>query len=122
MYQEKQTPDEEVLEVLRKRRNIYTIITACSIVGLFIAGFLPDGIGDFLSTLFMIVDGISAGCGMLCINQYRFEKSCGTKKGGGLWWLGLFIFGLILIPIAVVGIACKVKVLGELITGLKLQK
>lgn len=122
MYQENQTPNEEVLQFLRKRRNIYTIITVCCIVSIFINGFLPDSISVALFPVLFILDGIAAGCGMLCINQYRFEKSCGTKKGGGLWWICLWFFGLFAVPSIIAFLGSKVRILGELITGLKFQK
>lgn len=122
MYQENQYNNEEILQKLKKRRNFFTLLVVGCFVCIIIAGFIPGGIGDVLGTLFCVCIGLCAGCGMLCINQYRYEKTCGVKKGGGLWWIALLIFGLIVVPFITVVVCSKVRRLGELIIGMKVER
>lgn len=121
MYQENQNNNEEILARLKKRRNLYTLLWVGCFLGLFTA-MIPGIIGEALSYLFIIGMGICAGCGMFCINNYRYIKSCGAKKGGGLWWIALLIFGFIIIPIVVAFLLSKVRILGELVIGVKRQR
>ena len=122
MYQENQYSNEEFLQKLKKRRNFFTLLVAGCFVFIIIGGFIPGVIGNLFWSVFSVLNGLCAGCGMLCINQYRYEKSCGAKKGGGLWWIALLIFGFIIIPFITVVILSKVKRLGELVIGMKVQR
>ena len=111
---------ELVLKRLAKRRNIYTIIFVLCLVAGGLCGLIP-AIGWYITIAMLVVWGIFAGFGMLCINYYRYEKSGGTKQGGGLWWFLLFLFGLFVIPVLTVVICNKIRPLAELILGVKLQ-
>ncbi len=84
----------DVIAVLKKRRNIYTVICACIIVAGGCCGAIP-AVGGIICGISMVVWGIFAGWGMLCINHLRYIQSGGRKQGGGLWWLLLLIFGII---------------------------
>ena len=110
--------DNEVLQTLKKRRNIYTIIFAVLLVIGGTCGVIPV-VGWYLSMAMMVLWGIFAGLGMLCINYYRFEKSGGVKQGGGLWWVLLFIFGLFIIPFLTVFICNHCSPLAEKVLGVK---
>lgn len=112
--------DDEVLAVLKKRRNIYTIITVVLLVIGGTCGVIPV-IGWYLSTAMLVLEGIAAGLAMFCINNYRYIKSGGTKQGGGLWWLLLFIFGFIVMPIITVFICRHIRPLAEKVLGVTIE-
>lgn len=112
------TKDNEVLSTLAKRRNIYTIVFIVLLVIGGVCGVIPV-VGWYLSMAMMVLWGIFAGLGMLCINYYRFEKSNGKKRGGGLWWALLFIFGLFLIPVLTVVICNHIPPLAQKILGVE---
>lgn len=111
-------PNQEVLNIMLKRRNIYTIIFAVLLVLGGVSGIIPV-VGWYISTAALILSGIFAGFGMFCINNYRIQKSNGAKEGGGLWWWGLFICGLIVIPVLTVFILRHVTALAEKILGVE---
>ena len=111
------TEDKEVLKTLAKRRNIYTIIFVVLLIVGGTCGVIPV-VGWDLSMAMLVLWGVFAGMGMLCINYYRFVKSGGRKQGGGIWWILLFIFGMIIIPVLTVFICNRIKPLGEKVTGL----
>lgn len=110
--------NDEVLKTLAKRRNIYTIIFVVLLVIGGVCGVIPV-VGWYLSMAMLVLWGIFAGLGMLCINYYRYEKSGGTKKGGGLWWLLLFIFGLFIIPVITVFICNHCSPLAQKVLGVQ---
>lgn len=66
--------EDEVLAILKKRRNIYTVIMVIMLVIGGTCGVIPV-IGWYLSMAMMVLWGIFAGLGMLCINYYRYTKS-----------------------------------------------
>lgn len=107
---------DEVIATLKKRRNIYTIVCACLIVVGGLCGAIPQ-FGGIICGVFMVLWGIAAGLGMLCINTMRYTLSQGRKQGGGLWWLLLLIFGLIIVPIVTVTIVRHIKPLASLALG-----
>ncbi len=110
------TNDKEVLKTLAKRRNIYTIIFVVFLVAGGTCGVIPT-IGWYLSMAFMVLWGVFAGLGMLCINYSRFVKSGGRKQGGGLWWLILFVFGLFVIPVLTVFVCNHCSPLAQKVLG-----
>lgn len=106
---------EQSLKVIAKRRNLYTILWAVSLVIGGTCGVIP-AVGWYLSMAMMFLWGVFAGLGMVCINHYRFIKSEGRKQGGGLWWFMLFILGLIIIPVLTVWICNRsAKIVSKII-------
>lgn len=118
MFTVSNSEQQEVLKTLAKRRNIYTIIFVVLLVIGGVCGVIPV-IGWYLSMAMLVLWGIFAGFGMLCINYYRYTKSNGQKQGGGLWWLLLFVFGLFVIPLLTVIVCNHVSPLAEKILGVK---
>lgn len=116
MYNFKQ--DDEVLQVLKKRRNIYTIIFVVLLVIGGVCGSIPV-VGWYLSCAMLVLSGIFAGLGMLSINYYRYVKTNGRKQGGGIWWLLLFIFGLIVVPLITVVIVRNIRPLAQKVLGVE---
>lgn len=114
------TGTEEAIAMMKKRRNLYTILWACLLVAGGLCGAIPE-IGSIISGICLIICGIFAGYGMLCINTIRYTQSGGRKQGGGIWWLILFIFGLIVMPLITVVITRKIKPLAEKIMGVELE-
>lgn len=112
--------NEEVLKILQKRRNIYTIIFAVLLVVGGTCGIIPV-VGWYLSMAAFVLCGVFAGLGMLCINYYRYEKSGGRKQGGGLWWALLFIFGMFIVPLLTVVICNHCLPLAEKVLGVKFE-
>ncbi len=111
---------EAILRQLAKRRNIYTILfVVCLVIG-GVCGVIP-AIGWYLSIAMLVLWGIFAGFGMLCINYYRYEKSGGRKQGGGLWWFLLFLFGMIIVPVVTVFICNHIRPLAQLILGVQFE-
>lgn len=110
--------DQEVLNVLKKRRNIYTVIFAVLLVIGGVCGVIP-AVGWYLSMVMLVLWGVFAGLGMLCINYYRYVKSNGRKQGGGLWWLILFVFGLFIVPLITVVICNHVSPLAQKVLGVE---
>lgn len=111
---------DQVIATLKKRRNVYTLVCACIIVAGGLCGAIPtvDGI---ICGIAMIVWGIFAGWGMLCINTMRYIQSGGRKQGGGLWWLLLLIFGIIVIPVLTVFATGHIRPLAEKILGVEVE-
>lgn len=120
MYNLSNSGNEEVLKTLKKRRNIYTIIFIVLLVIGGTCGVIPK-IGWYLSMVMLVLWGIFAGLGMLCINYYRYEKSGGRKQGGGLWWLLLFVFGLFVIPLITVVVCNHCTPLAQKVLGVTIQ-
>ena len=120
MYKFTDSENEEVLNILKKRRNIYTIIFVVLLVIGGTCGVIPV-IGWYLSIAMLVLWGIFAGFGMLCINCYRYEKSGGQKQGGGLWWILLFVFGMFILPLLTVVVCYHCRPLAQKILGVKLQ-
>ncbi len=118
MYQF-QNEKEVVLKQLKKRRNLYTVLFVIALFAGGILGVIP-AIGWYVSIAFFVLTGIFAGLGMLCINCYRYSESDGRKKGGGLWWFILFLFGFIFIPVLTVVIVGHIRPLKEKLLGVEL--
>ena len=59
---------EAILKQLAKRRNLYTVIFAVGLVFGGVCGVIP-GIGWYLSMALLVIWGIFAGFGILCINN-----------------------------------------------------
>lgn len=120
MYNFSNTGNDEILGTLKKRRNIYTIIfVVCLVIG-GVCGVIPV-VGWYLSMAMLVLWGVFAGFGMLCINYYRKEKSGGRKQGGGLWWFLLFLFGMIIIPVLTVFICNHCTPLAQKVLGVELE-
>lgn len=111
---------QEAIATLKKRRNIYTIICACLILTGGFCGAIPE-VGGIICGIFMVLWGIFAGWGMLCINTMRYTQSGGRKQGGGLWWLLLLIFGIIVIPVITVTVTRRIRAFAEKITGVVIE-
>lgn len=116
---------EEILATIKKRSKTYTIISLifCA-VGLTLFFALPalGIIIPFVSIIYtvcLVVWGITDGCAVYCINNYRYIESDGTKQGGGVAWVLLLILGVIIFPIIVVAILSKSKKLSGLVLGVK---
>lgn len=110
----------QAIAIMKKRRNIYTVLWACLLVVGGCCGVIP-AVGMTISWICLILCGIFAGCGMLCINYIRYTQSGGRKQGGGLWWIIFFIFGLIVIPLISVVLTRKIRPLAEKILGVELE-
>ena len=108
---------QAVLKTLKKRRNIYSLIVLGLVVVGGVCGALIPDIGLFVMLGFAVVWGIFAGFAMMCINNYRYQKSGGRKQGGGLWWGLLFIVGLIIVPLITVVLCNKSKFIAQKILG-----
>lgn len=104
---------EPILKKLKRRRNAYTIAFAVFLV---IGGFIGI-VSWYASMACLILWGIAAGLAMYCINNIRYIASGGTKKGGGLWWALLFVFGMFIIPVITVQICAHVSPLSKLVLG-----
>ncbi len=118
MYNFANQDNGEVLKILAKRRNIYTVIFVVLLVIGGVCGAVPV-VGWYLSMAMFVLWGIFAGLGMLCINYYRYVKSGGIKKGGGLWWLLLFVFGMFIVPLLTVVIVNHCSPLAQKILGVE---
>lgn len=111
--------DDEVLQTLKKRRNIYTVIFAVLLFLGGVSGAIPVA-GWYISTVLLVLCGVFSGFAMFCINCYRYTKSGGRKQGGGIWWLLLFIFGLIVIPVITVLIVRNIRPIAEKVLGVEI--
>lgn len=116
MYKFTDSERDEVLKTLQKRRNIYSIIFAI-LLAIGLVGQLIPVVGYYLMIIGIIGADIFAGLAMYCINNYRFQKSNGAKKGGGLLWWVLNILGLIIIPFITIWIVNKNKKLASKVLG-----
>lgn len=115
-YFEDRSREAEVIATLKKRRAIYTIACACLIIIGGLCGAIPQ-FGPIICGIFIVLWGIAAGLGMLCINTMRYTISHGRTQGGGLWWLLLLIFGIIVVPILTVVIVRNIRPLASLALG-----
>lgn len=117
MYQNNQQVDPSLIERLKKRRNIYTIISAALFVLFLVTGLISQTV----SWIFFGLTGVAAGCGLLSINYYRFYNSGGRKKSVGLWGTLLFFYGGIVVPWLTCFLANKITPLAQLILGVELE-
>lgn len=117
MYQV-QSDNEEALQQLKKRRNLFTILFVCALVLGGTTGAIPV-VGWYISIALLILAGFFAGVGMLCINCYRYTITNGAKQGGGLWWALLFIFGFFIVPLITVVIVRNIRPLAEKLLGVE---
>lgn len=111
-------PDQEVLKTLKKRRNLYSLIFLVGLVLGAACCAIPN-VGMYIGLALIVISDIFAGCGLLCINYYRYEKSGGRRQGGGLWWWFLFIFGLIVVPLITVVILNHISPLAQKVLGVE---
>ena len=115
---------QDILDTIKKRGKIYTIISLifCA-VGLTLYFALP-ALGiiipyvSIIYTVCLLVWGITDGCAVFCVNNYRMVKSDGQKEGGGPIWLLLMILGVFIFPIIVVAILSRSKKLAGAVLGL----
>ncbi len=108
---------DDILRTIRKRRNIYIILWAVSLIGGALLGLIPV-VGSYITLVALIICGVFAGLGMICINNYRYIKTGGRKSGGGLLWIFLLIFGLIIIPFLTAAIFGRIDSVVDKIVGI----
>ena len=118
MFNVTNTEEQAVLKTLAKRRNIYTLIFVVLLIAGGVCGVIPV-VGWYISIAMLVLWGVFAGLGMLCINYYRYTKSGGRKQGGGLWWLLLFVFGPFIVPLLTVVICNRIEPLAQKVLGVE---